>query len=384
MMERVSGKCWEDNVRQMLFEPLGLSSMTFGFPPSNQATAVAWGHGRPSSSGRTVFIKHDPDEYGDPPFGSPGGSVLHRGGFSPSGPDFHIQGANGNGTLLSRGSFARLHTPTENQHFALGWEVETTRDGQGNIGERSIYHGGFSGRSRANMWFSPESRIGMVIIYNHGGDDKVDAYKVVAAIAVIAGCSRFGIKGDGAIKTENRQIADFSALEVSGAYQINWSNGKPGLTISTDQNLLPLITASVSGNTLQIESKENLRPTKGITINVSSASLTDVLLNGAVSLTASNLSGPDLKLESNGASSISADGSVTNLEANFSGASKLNAKSLQTQTATLSLSGASYADVTVTNTLNASISGAGLLTYSGNPKSVEKNISGAGRIQPRP
>ena len=43
--------------------------------------------------------------------------------------------------------------------------------------ERSIYHGGFSGRSRANMWFSPENRIGMVIIYNHGGDDKVDAYK---------------------------------------------------------------------------------------------------------------------------------------------------------------------------------------------------------------
>ena len=75
MMERVSGKCWEDNVRQMLFEPLGLSSMRFGFPPSNQATAVAWGHGS-ASFGRTVFIKHDPDEYGDPPFGSPGGFLY--------------------------------------------------------------------------------------------------------------------------------------------------------------------------------------------------------------------------------------------------------------------------------------------------------------------
>ena len=26
------------------------------------------------------------------------------------------------------------------------------------------------------MWFCPESRLGMVIVYNHGGDDKVDAY----------------------------------------------------------------------------------------------------------------------------------------------------------------------------------------------------------------
>jgi carbon monoxide dehydrogenase subunit G len=109
-----------------------------------------------------------------------------------------------------------------------------------------------------------------------------------------------------------------------------------------------------------------------------------VRLNGAVSLTASKLSGPDLKLESNGASSISVDGSVTNLEGNLSGASKLDAKSLQTQTATVSMDGASYADVTVTETLSASISGAGVLTYSGNPKSVEKNVSGVGRIQPRP
>jgi len=206
---------------------------------------------------------------------------------------------------------------------------------------------------------------------------------LAGAIAVIVGCSLPGVKGDGTMKTENRPISDFSGLEVSGAYQIKWSSGKSALTISTDQNLLPLITTSVTGNTLRIDSKENLRPTKGITINLSSASLTDVKLNGAVSLTASNLSGADLKLESNGASSISVAGSVTNLEATLSGACKLDAKSLQTQTAKVSLNGASYGDVTVTETLNASISGAGGLTYSGNPKSVEKSVAGVGRIQPR-
>jgi hypothetical protein len=207
---------------------------------------------------------------------------------------------------------------------------------------------------------------------------------LVAATALIGGCSRPGIKGDGAITTTNRSISDFSAVEVAGAYQIKWSSGKPALTISTDQNLLPHITTTVSGNTLQIDSKENLRPTKGITISVSSPSLTDVRLNGAVMLMATNLSGHELKLESNGASSIRVDGSVTNFEANFSGASRLDAASLRTQTASISLNGASRADVTVTETLNASISGAGLLTYAGNPKSVQKDVSGAGRIQPRP
>ena len=207
---------------------------------------------------------------------------------------------------------------------------------------------------------------------------------LVAGAVVMAGCSRLGIKGDGMITTTNCPIADFSALEVAGAYQIQWSSGKPALSITTDQNLLPLITTSMSGNSLHIDSKENLRPTKGITIIVSSASLTDVQLNGAVRVTASNLSGHDLKLESNGASSIIVDGSVTNLEANLSGTTKLNGTSLHTQNARVSLNGASYADVTVSETLNASISGVGVLTYGGNPKSVEKNVDGVGKIQARP
>lgn len=207
---------------------------------------------------------------------------------------------------------------------------------------------------------------------------------LVAGVVVIAGCSRLGIKGDGSITTTNRPIADFSALEASGAYQIQWSPGKPALTIRTDQNLLPLITTSISGNSLHIDWKESLRPTKGITIIISSATLTDVQLNGAVSVTASNLSGHDLKLDANGASSIIVDGFVTNLEADLSGATRLNATTLHAQTARVSLNGASFADVTVAETLNANISGVGVLTYGGNPKTVEKSVGGVGRIQARP
>ena len=205
---------------------------------------------------------------------------------------------------------------------------------------------------------------------------------LVGAIAVIAGCS-LGIKGDGVVTTTNRPIPDFSTLKADGAYQITWSSGKPAITISTDQNLLPLITTSVTGDTLHIDRTQNLRPTKGITINISSVSLKEVQLNGAVSLTASNVSGSDLKLESNGASSINVEGSATHLEVNFSGAGSLDAKALQTQSAKVSLSGACSADVTVTESLDAVISGAGAITYGGNPKKVKKTVSGVGKIQSR-
>ena len=173
MIERVSGKAWEDSVRAMLFEPLGLTSMRFGVPPPGTAP-VAWGH-HSGFFGRPRSIAPDPAEYGAPPFGSPSGFLYSSVADLLSFVDFHIKGANGNATLLSRDSFTRLHAPLGNQPFAMGWEVETTRDRQGKTVERSIYHGGFSGRFRANIWFAPESRTGTVIVYNHGGDDKATA-----------------------------------------------------------------------------------------------------------------------------------------------------------------------------------------------------------------
>lgn len=205
-----------------------------------------------------------------------------------------------------------------------------------------------------------------------------------AAFAVVAGCSRFVIRGDGVIKTEDRLIADFSKVSIVGGYQIQWSRGKPALSVSTDQNLLPHIRTVVRGDILQIDSKENLLPTKNTTIIISSDSLCDILATGGNNFKASQLSGPYLKIQATGASNISVDGAVTKLEAHLTGANKLNAKSLQTETATASMTGASDADVTVSDALRVTITGAGSLTYSGHPKSIEKSITGAGSVRHRP
>lgn len=204
---------------------------------------------------------------------------------------------------------------------------------------------------------------------------------LITAVTMLAGCSRSGIQGNGSIRAEDRSIADISTLSVSGGYKIQWSPGKPALNISTDENLLPLIETVVSGSTLKIDSKRNLAPTKGITIILSSASLNDLRLTGGNYFKGSQITGQNLKLESTGASHISVEGSVTNLQASLTGASKLDAKSLQTKAVAITLVGASDADVTASDTLKVSITGAGSLTYSGNPKSVEKNVTGAGSIR---
>jgi hypothetical protein len=201
--------------------------------------------------------------------------------------------------------------------------------------------------------------------------------------ALLAGCSRIGVIGDGVIKTESRPISEFSKVEVTGGYEVEWTTGKPALTISAAENLLPLINTVVSGDTLKIDATENFNTSKSIKIVVSSPTLEAVELTGGNTLTASQLSGPGLKLESTGASKINLSGSVTNLNATLTGASRLKAKSLPAENCTLSLVGASEADVTVSGALKVSVTGASSVTYSGNPKTVDKEATGASSIEQR-
>ncbi|HZP61486.1 MAG TPA: DUF2807 domain-containing protein [Opitutaceae bacterium] len=204
-----------------------------------------------------------------------------------------------------------------------------------------------------------------------------------AATVLLAGCHRLQIKGDGVIKTEDRSLPEFSAVDITGGYEIKWSSGKPSLSVSTDENLLPLIRAEVSSGTLQIDTRRKaLWPTHGITLVISSATLSRVQLTGGNRFKAGSLSGSQLTLDSTGASEITVDGSVTSLDATMTGASKLNAKSLQVKNATLWLTGASEADVNASDALKVTVAGAASVTYSGSPR-LDQRIAGAGSVRHR-
>jgi hypothetical protein len=202
-----------------------------------------------------------------------------------------------------------------------------------------------------------------------------------AALA-LGGCHVTGIRGNGDITTENRTVPDFTSVEADGAFTITWSNGPAAFKITTDQNLLSHVQTTVRGTKLRIHSRGQLRPTEGIKVTLSSSGLSGASLTGAVRLTATKLSGKGFYLEGTGATRVVADGTVDELMASMSGASRLDAGSLQAETVQLSISGAGKAEVAASKILKVSISGAGKVTYTGNP-TVEKHISGAGSVRQR-
>jgi hypothetical protein len=199
-------------------------------------------------------------------------------------------------------------------------------------------------------------------------------------IFLVAGCRWGGIVGNGHIVTDNRPVADFSEIEADGAFRIEWRNGPPSLTITTDENLLRYITTENLDHRLRLHSGGNLWPTHHINVAISSPTRAGAKLTGAARLTANQLTGHAFAIESTGAAKIMLDGNVDDLVTDMTGASKLEADELKTKTAEISSTGASHAEVAVSESLSVSITGAGKVIYSGNPPKVEKHISGAGRI----
>jgi hypothetical protein len=210
---------------------------------------------------------------------------------------------------------------------------------------------------------------------------KITIVILAASVVLAAGCHWVGIQGNGHIKTDERRTSAFANIDVRGALTIEWQSGSPTLRVMTDENLLPYIDSNVSGDTLHLRTREQIRPTHGIRVVISSPTRAGARISGAVKLAARQLSGPRFALEARGASRVSLDGNIDELLADMTGASELAASALQTKTAEISTTGAGNAEIAVAETLKVAITGAGKVQYSGNPATIEKHVTGAGSIR---
>ena len=210
---------------------------------------------------------------------------------------------------------------------------------------------------------------------------KILTVLLAGCVVLIAGCHLPGIRGNGHIKTEERSVVSFVNLDAGGAFEIEWESGSPALRITTDENLLPYIENSVSDDTQHLRTRDHVWPTHGIKVVISSPTRSGGRIRGAVKLTVKQLSGPSFASESTGASDVTLDGNVDRLLVDMTGASQLAAAGLQAKTAEISTTGAGDSEVAVTDTLNVVITGAGKVTYAGNPATIKKQITGAGSIR---
>lgn len=190
-----------------------------------------------------------------------------------------------------------------------------------------------------------------------------------------------GIKGSGNLQTEKRDISNFKAIEVGGVFKVEITAQKDfDVQIEADDNLLQYVETEVDGETLEISTTKRISTQNPIIVRIGAPDIENLEVSGASSLNLVNLNNDSLRVDSSGASNIKVEGSTKNLVIDLSGASKINAENLQSENVSVDASGASKADVFASNKLEADISGASKVSYSGNPKELIKKTSGASSI----
>jgi hypothetical protein len=207
----------------------------------------------------------------------------------------------------------------------------------------------------------------------------------ITLLCALTGCDfatgKNKIHGSGQAKNETRQVAPFTAIEAKCAGTINvTAQGKPGLEISGDDNIVPLIKTEVRNNTLYITAEKDYEPKNKMQINISTPDLARFVFAGAGEAALANIKNNQLEVVASGAGEVKASGETKEADITLSGAGRVDTRDLRAEKAKATSTGVGEMDVYASEQLDASTSGVGVINYYGNPKTVNKHAGGIGAI----
>ena len=237
---------------------------------------------------------------------------------------------------------------------------------------------------------------------------------IVAVSLVITGCGLIKSAGvqvitpSDVIISEARAVSGFTSIDMStiGTVVITQGNTE-SVKISGSDNLVPLIKTSVSNGTLLINTEgslnilpANINKTNQLTITIELKDLSSLEVSGLGDIQINALSTPSLSIVMSGAGrvqikqlttdsldvnlsglgTIELSGEAKQATVNISGAGSVTAPDLKIQTVNVSVPGLGSATLWVTDKLTGNISGAGSVSYYGNPQ-ANTNSTGLGSFK---
>ena len=230
----------------------------------------------------------------------------------------------------------------------------------------------------------------------------ITVFLICLAVAA-AGCiTNTHGTGSGNVINQTRSIQGVDQVSLDGAGTVLLIQGnQESLTIEAEDNIIPHIVSSVTGNRLAV-SYDNTTPspTRPVKFHLTVNDLSSITLSGAVKVETSGFKTRSLALSINGAGEGNMSGlAINTLTVTLSGAGKMNmagtvtdqtitisgagdyqAGNLKSRNTTISINGAGKGTLNVSSILNATINGTGDISYLGNPQ-VNRQINGAGTVR---
>ena len=228
----------------------------------------------------------------------------------------------------------------------------------------------------------------------------------LAAISLPSCRYAFGkrISGNGNVKTEDRQLNNFTSVSSHGPYDVFLSQDSTyKVSVEAEDNLLPYIETFVENNELKVRTKEGywIRNKRKITIHVTGPSFSairtvgsgDIVSDAQINNTSPieleatgsgnirvKLNAPDVKAEVTGSGTINLQGETKEFNGRIVGSGDIKAYDMKSENVAVEISGSGDAEVFASMKLNVEVNGSGDVRYKGDGQ-VTSNIHGSGSVK---
>lgn len=210
--------------------------------------------------------------------------------------------------------------------------------------------------------------------------------------------------------TEDRHLSGFNAVNVAGSFDVYFEQGSAeSVKVEAPEDIIGHIITEVNGGVLKIYNKHDVNfqwgdwfggHHKKIAIYVTAKDLNSISVSGSgdvyfkegittdrlkINVSGSGdilgkVSVKTLETRISGSGDVKISGSAESSAVSINGSGDFTARNLLTANTSIRVSGSGDAEVNVSNSLNASVSGSGDIRYTGNAKNISTAKSGSGDI----
>jgi len=191
---------------------------------------------------------------------------------------------------------------------------------------------------------------------------------IIAFLSLIimfsSGCRKYPyLEGNGSVTSETRASVSFNRIDNQGDFNVYYVHDSVfRVTIEAESNLIPHIRTVVNGNTLEINTRENLNNNYAMKIIVYSPTLKGVMLSGSGLINTGSVEEEIFEVKLSGSGIIYGDIISHTLNAIISGSGEIDFGVVSEYT-------------------NAIISGSGNIKLLGESTTADYLISGSGNIE---
>ncbi len=211
-----------------------------------------------------------------------------------------------------------------------------------------------------------------------------------------------GIRGEGDIVTEIRQVENFHALDIATAGNVKMRvDSVFRVEVRCEESIIDFLETVEDNGVLKIVFDRDVYDIDNLTIIVSAPAWDGIEISGSANIQVPDaisgnilnisISGSGnaevfqadfnkIKSRITGSGNISVEGSADDLNCSVTGSGNFDALDCPVKTAVVTISGSGNARVNVSESLDVTISGSGDVEYLGNPQ-VTSDVSGSGKVR---